>query len=148
MPADEINQLRDIFLVFYGVLFGSLLSAEIGSNHFKAKELANIQPVPWWLPVFVQWLWRVLFLVVLRALFFTWFYTGLDRFAESVAQFTPRPSIRVLAVLALCAPVLGLQQLSYLLVPAPEEPRAMKPSWLLTAAVCAVAPAFTYCWLQ
>ena len=144
----EIDQLQNIFVVFYGVLFGSLLSAEIGSDHFKAKELGDIQPVHWWLPVFVQWSWRVLFLVGLRALFFTWFYGGLDKFVESVAQFAERPSIRVLAVLALCAPVLGLQQLSYLLVPPPRLTRAIKPAWLLAGAVCALAPAFIYCVLQ
>ena len=44
------DKTLEIFAIFYAVLFGALLSAEIGLGHFKIEYLSAIQPTYCWLP--------------------------------------------------------------------------------------------------
>jgi hypothetical protein len=122
------ERMRNLFSLFYAVLFGALLSAEIGSYH--RLNLNATKTVP-------EWASRVALLVVARALWFAWAYVTLP------IDLSPRPSrafTQVVLALLLCGPVIGFQHLSYLLVTPADfgtGPSALGPrstaAWWTTA---------------
>ncbi len=112
--------IKDIFLLFYAVLFGALLSAEICDDLFKVPSLATA--VAW-----TAWAWRVGWLVIARAVYFACALTQLSW----VRSDAPAPTaLLVGSALLLCSPILGLQQLSYGIIPGRSfRPRRDNEKW-------------------
>lgn len=142
-----IEGMLNIFLLFYGALFGALLSAEIGKDHFTFERLRDIVPPRRWLPVWIMWAWTIWWLVVVRSVYFAWIYVTLPEFLKTTESWGG--FFQVLALLLLCAPIFGIQQGSYLLVPPPPQTTwKTEPSWIVNTMVFGVAPAFALCLLN
>lgn len=128
--------MENLFALFYAVIFGGLLSAEIGNGHFKIAKIREneIQSVldklcirSQTLAKWLAWAWRGIFLVFFRSAFFACWYVSLS---DHKIPGGSKAFWSVLALLLLCLPVLGFQQLSYLLVYPPDESQRDK-SWLV-----------------
>ena len=130
--------MRDVFALFYAVLFGSLLSAEIGTYaQFNLQASKSI-----W-----EWTCRVALLLVGRAMFFAWAYVSLPA-TFSPSRFTA--FVQVIVLLGLCVPVIGFQHLSYLIVrpqyfqkvPSILGPKTTAGWWIVSAATVLVVAGF------
>jgi len=122
--------MKDIFILFYAVLFGALLSAEIGDDHFKV-------PGPSTATAWVAWAWRIGWLVIVRAGYFAFVYTRVSWLHSNGPDFTTSTTT---AALLLCSPILGFQQLSYGIIPhasfrPPRDSEKWRASWLVTGLV-------------
>jgi len=117
--------MRELFALFYAVMFGAHLSAEIGTY-----GLFNLQA-----RATNEWMCRVFFLVVARSLFFAFVYVLLP---EALSANVPTAILQVVTVLALCLPIIGFQHISYLMFK-PHQVKLTGPRstaiWWTTAVV-------------
>ena len=105
--------MTNLFSIFYAVLFGAVLSAEIGSNHFHLRYLEGSSLTG----KVLRQVWRLAFLIVLRSFYFAWAYNVLS-FCKGIEHGVPA-LVDTLASLGLCAPLFGIQQISYVIVGPP-----------------------------
>lgn len=135
--------MKDIFLLFYAVLFGALLSAEICDDLFKVPSPSTF--VAW-----VAWAWRIGWLVVARAVYFACASTQVSWVRADVPMPT---AVLVGSALLLCSPILGIQQLSYGIIPHDQfRPRRdnekWRPSWLVNGLGFTFAIPAVVVWLN
>ncbi|HZE70570.1 MAG TPA: hypothetical protein VE135_13735 [Pyrinomonadaceae bacterium] len=126
--------MQNAFSIFYAVLFGAMLSAEMSWNVFK-YDPDGAAPAALTLGGYAL---RVLTLILGRAVFFAIAYPVLpsklnERYVVAFLQ--------VLCSLVLCLPVFGFQQLLYAIRP-DANPRAIgsskKFAWLSVIATAVV----------
>jgi hypothetical protein len=102
------NAMQNAFSLFYAVLFGAILSAEVGWKVFKYDPNGE-EPAA---RTFPDYALRVVLLVILRAVFFAVVYPILSPTLNSNHWMA---TSQLLGCLLLCLPISASQQLLYLL---------------------------------
>jgi len=105
IPRRKAFPMAEMFALFYVVFFGAFLSVEIATPQFRPDDPGS----NWWI-----WILRVLCLVAARSVYLAGAFVAIRP-----AKLPPdgwEAFGYLLLLLFLCTPVLGFQQLSYILV--------------------------------